>query len=168
MKTISIKNPYAKLICEGIKDVENRTWKTNYRGKVLIHVPKKVIELNEAFTDEQFDFLTEQNKKDIIYDLDVSCIIGEVEIVDCIKNDDSIWALPNHWHWILDNAQLYEYIYPNVKGKLSFWNFETENAPRIIVDGVNTWCHCDNPKLHKHGVVRGLANCLNCGEAYYH
>lgn len=37
MKTISIKQPYATLICAGIKDVENRTWSTEYRGKLLIH-----------------------------------------------------------------------------------------------------------------------------------
>jgi hypothetical protein len=37
MKTLSVKQPYATLICAGVKAVENRTWKTNYRGKMLIH-----------------------------------------------------------------------------------------------------------------------------------
>jgi hypothetical protein len=36
-KVLSIKQPYAMLICAGIKTVENRTWKTDYRGKLLIH-----------------------------------------------------------------------------------------------------------------------------------
>ena len=37
MKAITIKQPFASLIVEGIKDIENRTWKTNLRGRVLIH-----------------------------------------------------------------------------------------------------------------------------------
>lgn len=40
MKTITIKQPWASLIMEGvkiedsilIKDIENRTWRTNFRG----------------------------------------------------------------------------------------------------------------------------------------
>ena len=37
MKAITIKQPWASLIVEGIKDIENRTWKTSFRGRVLIH-----------------------------------------------------------------------------------------------------------------------------------
>jgi len=36
-KVLSIRQPYASLICYGIKKAENRTWKTDYRGKLLIH-----------------------------------------------------------------------------------------------------------------------------------
>jgi len=37
MKTLSVRQPYASLICYGVKTVENRTWKTDYRGRLLIH-----------------------------------------------------------------------------------------------------------------------------------
>lgn len=37
MKCLSVRNPYSYLICSGLKDVENRSWKTNYRGVILIH-----------------------------------------------------------------------------------------------------------------------------------
>jgi len=36
MKAISIKEPYASEILEGEKTVEYRSWKTNYRGDLLI------------------------------------------------------------------------------------------------------------------------------------
>jgi hypothetical protein len=36
-KVLSVQQPYATLICAGVKKVENRTWKTDYRGKLLIH-----------------------------------------------------------------------------------------------------------------------------------
>jgi len=37
MKTLSVKQPHATLICAGVKRVENRTWTTDYRGRLLIH-----------------------------------------------------------------------------------------------------------------------------------
>lgn len=37
MKCLSVRQPYAHYICAGLKTVENRTWTTKYRGRVLIH-----------------------------------------------------------------------------------------------------------------------------------
>ena len=42
MKAISIQQPYAWLITNGYKDIENRDWDTSYRGFVLIHAGKKL------------------------------------------------------------------------------------------------------------------------------
>ena len=41
MKTLSIRSQYAFQVCLGIKPVENRSWKTDYRGKLLIHASGK-------------------------------------------------------------------------------------------------------------------------------
>jgi hypothetical protein len=32
MKTLSVRQPYAWLIVAGFKPIENRTWRTTYRG----------------------------------------------------------------------------------------------------------------------------------------
>ena len=40
-KAISIKQPWSFLIASGIKDVENRTWQTKFRGRVLLHAGAK-------------------------------------------------------------------------------------------------------------------------------
>lgn len=40
MKALSIRQPWAWLIVNGYKDIENRTWRTDYRGKLLIHASK--------------------------------------------------------------------------------------------------------------------------------
>ena len=37
MKALTIKEPWASLIVQGFKKYEFRSWKTNYRGKILIH-----------------------------------------------------------------------------------------------------------------------------------
>jgi len=43
MKVLSIINPWAHFIMYHGKNIENRTWKTDYRGRILIHVSKKVM-----------------------------------------------------------------------------------------------------------------------------
>ncbi len=42
MKVITIKQPWATLIAEGYKEYEFRTWKTKYRGDILIHAGKGI------------------------------------------------------------------------------------------------------------------------------
>ena len=37
MKVLTLKQPWATLVAEGIKKYEFRSWKIKYRGKVLIH-----------------------------------------------------------------------------------------------------------------------------------
>lgn len=37
MKALSIKQPWAEAILQGVKKVENRTWGTAYRGSVIVH-----------------------------------------------------------------------------------------------------------------------------------
>jgi hypothetical protein len=40
MKALSIRQPWAWLIVNGYKDIENRSWATKFRGPVLIHAAK--------------------------------------------------------------------------------------------------------------------------------
>jgi len=40
MKALSIHQPYADMIVQGLKVTENRTWRTDYRGPLLIHASK--------------------------------------------------------------------------------------------------------------------------------
>lgn len=123
-KAISIKQPYAILEAQGIKNIENRTWATKYRGRVYIHASAKpqCSFFIEALTKEQQDYLI---KSKLIHTIErglCSAIIGHVDIIDCVENHTSIWALPNHYHWVLANPVLFDEPILDVKGKLSFWN----------------------------------------------
>ncbi len=42
MKALTLQQPWATLIAEGHKRVENRTWQTAYRGPLAIHAGLKV------------------------------------------------------------------------------------------------------------------------------
>lgn len=127
MKTLTIKQPYASLIIAGIKEYEFRTWKTNYRGKLLIHAGKTIDEKAiEKFKCYNLKYPT-------------GCIIGEVTIVDCVKIDaderlvlksknklvydrvikDKNW---NGYGFIIKNPKRIKPIYVN--GKLGLWNYE--------------------------------------------
>lgn len=140
MKAISIKQPWASLIAHGIKDIENRTWKTNFRGRVYIHVSAKSIkDLSSLFSDDQWDKMGEEMRCNMVLNnFPLSAIIGEVDIVDCTINHPSTWAektasrafadQPYYfdkpiYNWVLSNPILYEKPILNVKGKLSFWDF---------------------------------------------
>ncbi|MES2796681.1 MAG: ASCH domain-containing protein [Bacteroidota bacterium] len=135
MKALSIKQPWAALIAHGIKDIENRTWRTHFRGRIYIHASGKGIPDFE-FTREQHKVLLNIDTEDMNFHK--SAIIGEVEIVDCVINNPSIWAEKTFmyeyddqvgekpigkpiYNWVLANAKLYDKPILNVKGKLSFW-----------------------------------------------
>lgn len=147
MKAITIKQPWASLIVEGVKDIENRTWKTNFRGRILIHAgedrkldkkpldmvfnQKQLSVLNELYTELQ---LCQKHEK-------YGVIIGSIEIVDCVINHESVWAEKTHsWNWLKGDFipkdkrnVVYNWVLANpikfdkpipCKGKLSFWEFD--------------------------------------------
>ena len=125
MKALTIKEPWASLIIEGYKKYEFRSWKTNYRGKILIHAGMSIEkEMLERFKN---------------YDIDVQkgMIIGEAELVDCIKVtlefqnelmkiDKTVYGRSNHaedYAWKLENVVKYDKPIP-AKGQLGLWNYE--------------------------------------------
>ena len=75
MKALTIKEPWASLIINGYKKYEFRSWKINYRGKVLIHAGNIEKEMLSRFKDYDLNCLK-------------GVIIGEANITDCIKVDE--------------------------------------------------------------------------------
>ncbi len=134
MKAITIKQPWASLIVHGIKDIENRTWRTHFRGRVLIHASADNRLMNippsEFLTGDQcvaIDKVRFPSRDWHLY----SVIIGSVEIVDCVQNHPSIWAEKGVYNWVLANPILYTKPIENVKGKLSFWDYPGINEVKI-------------------------------------
>ena len=125
MKVLTVKEPWASLIINGYKKYEFRSWKTSYRGKVLIHAGKSVEKNNLALFND--------------YNLDYSFgyIIGEVELEDCILVDDKMQKelessnklvyRKNYvglYAWKLGNIVKYKKEDRiKVNGKLGLWNY---------------------------------------------
>lgn len=86
MKALSIRQPWAWLIAQGIKDIENRNWRSDYTGLLLIHASK-------TWDQKGFDFISDYldeyvPRKD---DHDFGAFVGIVEMVDCVDQWDSKW-----------------------------------------------------------------------------
>ena len=109
MKAITIKQPWASLIVSGLKDIENRTWKTSFRGRVLIHAGKSVSKNGwREMSQKQIDVAANTNMIGAKFDeLPFGAILGSVEIVDCVQNHPSLWAEKGVWNWVLANPILY-------------------------------------------------------------
>lgn len=97
---LSIRQPWAWAIINLGKDVENRTWKTNYRGPVLIHASKGMTarewEDAMAFIDDAFPVSPPAKlgrRASAIHSKDArrGGIIGMAEIVECVTVSDSPW-----------------------------------------------------------------------------
>ena len=129
-KALTVKHPYSYLICSGVKDIENRSWKCpqKYIGeRVLIHASAKWAK--ESDNLEQFFSmqLVYMRKMGIVLNpgiMPTSAIIGSVIIADCVQNHPSIWAIEGYYHWVLKDPILFEQPILNVKGKLGFWDYE--------------------------------------------
>jgi hypothetical protein len=157
MKAITDNQPWAYLICAGIKDIENRTWKTHFRGRVLIHAGAIIIqpkfEIEGQATVQEIQFATAVNW--VEENSLTSAIIGSVEIVDCVRNHPSIWAEKDCWNWVLANPILFKKPVRNVKGKLSFW----ESGYEV--------CHICGQPSDLICAVCGEYFCPDCSRFYY-
>ncbi len=78
MKVLTIKEPWASLIINGYKMYEFRSWKTNYRGKILIHAGL-TLEKDNAKRFEDYGLNYEKG-----------AIIGEAELKDCIAVNEEL------------------------------------------------------------------------------
>lgn len=131
MKALTIKQPFASLIAEGYKEYEFRTWKTKYRGPLLIHAGKSV-DRKAMKKFEQYNL-----------EYPVSAIIAKAEIEDVIYVDDEFRKMlkeknplvysgvinDESWEgyaFKLKNVQKQEPIIIN--GQLGLWNFDYEES----------------------------------------
>lgn len=92
------------------KDIENRSWRTNVRGTVLIHA-------SSGMTRDEYEFcLAYMHEISLIrmfpaglvmpeFDkLERGGIVGVVEIIDCVKESESPWFM-GPWGFVLRNYQ---------------------------------------------------------------
>lgn len=125
MKTLTVKQPWANLIVSRLKDIENRTWRTYFRGRVLIHASANSLSIrnpSSVFTSKQWDSLSESEKMLVINGkAPTSAIIGSVEIVDCVLNHPSVWAEKS-----MQMARPKEEDYFNANGTFETERFEND------------------------------------------
>lgn len=133
MKAVTICQPYAALIVREEKLVENRTWPTNYRGRILIHAGKSREWLDE---DDEPEFAEKGDP------LVFGAVVGEARLADCLHIDriqsghyDMKYPwLQEHmhahgpWCWVLADVKRYAAPVP-WRGAQGLWDFPDASLP---------------------------------------
>lgn len=87
MKALSIQQPWAWLIVNGHKDVENRDWPTRMRGRIWIHAGKKFDDEGYAFITRSFPHIELPPRAAFPR----GGIVGQATITDCVTGYNSPW-----------------------------------------------------------------------------
>lgn len=126
MKALSIRQPWAWLIVNGFKDIENRDWPTKLRGRVLVHAAKGMT--HSEYTEARafvYDLVRWHNlslaaieRFPKFHDMQRGGIVGAVDIVDCVSRSDSRWFFGRHG-FVLANAEVLPF--RPYKGALGFF-----------------------------------------------
>jgi len=121
MKALSIRQPWAWLIVNGFKPVENRDWPTRLRGRFLIHASKGMTRMEYADTREFAEGLGVTIPA--FDELERGGIVGAATLNDCVTEDDSPWFFGDYG-FVLDSAQPLTFI--PFKGQLGFFEIPDE------------------------------------------
>lgn len=79
MKALSLWQPWASAIAAGVKKIETRSRRTNYRGPLAIHASKKLIIPNDP------EFISVLKHFGLLdQELPQGCILGWTELKGCI------------------------------------------------------------------------------------
>lgn len=136
MIALSIRQPWAWLIVNGYKDIENRYWPTKYRGPCLIHAGKT---MTVAEYDAAMAFIEWNVSADLVHqvpdkaDLPRGGLVGIADVVDCVKWSDSPWftgsgdELLGGFGFVLEDAKPVTFL--PWKGRLGFFNLPFGETP---------------------------------------
>lgn len=101
MKALSVRQPWAWLIVNGHKDVENRTWHSPYIGLLLIHASKTCSAHDQANAEK---VAGEHAGLDPTAQL--GGIVGAAHMTGCGGDNlvVSSWNALGQWHFTLEDA----------------------------------------------------------------
>jgi hypothetical protein len=116
VKILSIRQPWAYLITQGSKDIENRSWSTKYRGPFLIHASRNIDKeacLNHGLAPAK---------------LQTGGVVGMAEIIDCVQKHRSKWFW-GPYGFVLKNRRPLQFV--KWRGGLGL-----RNAPKRLLNRI--------------------------------
>lgn len=107
VRALSIRPPWSEWLVDGIKPIENRSWRTHWRGTLAIHASTTIDHQGfacGAARGHQLDV------DDVARD--AGEFIGAVDLVDVHRAGSdhcdqrcADWGDPDCWHWMCTNAR---------------------------------------------------------------
>lgn len=132
MKALSIRQPWADLILGGYKDIENRTWRTSYRGRFIIHSPRT---LDEAMVGSlRFREMIAEDlglESHLDYSPATGAFLGTAVLLGCTRHSDSSW-FHGPWGFEIANPSRFPEPIPG-PGALGFFD-----PPEHILEAATT------------------------------
>ncbi len=125
MKVLSVHPVWAWAIVHGHKPVENRTWRTNYRGPLAIHATKRPPRRIEEAARAALAALG----IDVPEELSEQAILGTVELTGTPRLEDAPAAIRVHalaWGprvWVLADARAFNTPLP-CSGRQGLWTID--------------------------------------------
>lgn len=115
LRALSVRQPWAWLIVNGYKDVENRSRATKYRGPLLIHAGLSRANLS----DEKLEAFERRYGVKLPREYEQGGIVGVVDVAECNDRPNSIWHDHGWSGWVL--AKPRRLPFRPCKGALSFF-----------------------------------------------
>lgn len=131
MRALSIRQPWAWLICHGYKDVENRTWNTHLRGSFLVHAGATFDRAGYEWVQKTFPEIPMPARSAF----ELGGIVGIAELIDCLPpGSDTDGTFASRWYmgdygFLLANAKPLTFL--RFKGVLKFFEVEYELSAHL-------------------------------------
>lgn len=137
MKAISVRPIWAWLIINGFKDIENRTWRTKYRGAILIHASAKLsmTDYHNALHLIQSHGLGIQLPEPAA--LPRGGVVGLSCIAGCVSQTRSPWFIGPHG-FELESAR--QVPFSPVKGRLGIFDVDLAELARETRHAITQEC----------------------------
>lgn len=159
MKAITIRQPWAQLIIDGRKDVENRDWRTRYRGQVWIHAAaSNHSDVRNAVDCEFWMAKVGLGRPPAIKPAQRGAVLGVARLVDCVSSSSSPWFIGPHGLVMADILK-FETPIP-MKGSLSLW--EPSETQRLLVQDAISLAMFERARQARIAAGRETA-CCGCG-----
>ena len=141
MRAITIKRPWSFAVARLGKDVENRGWRTNYRGLLAIHAGQRwdddaaarVLDLTGNYPVQTAQGIVAVVNLTDCHEAEIDFTQGGFQPGCC----ESRWGMPTGWHWVLADAVALADPIP-CKGRQGLWTLpaDVERAVRQQVEAV--------------------------------
>ncbi len=118
---LSVRQPWAWLIVNGFKDIENRDWPTRFRGELLVHAGKTMA---RRYYDEVGEELARLNllppSMPAYEALPRGGFVGWTHVIDCCQQHPSPWKQDGSHGFVLRDSRPIPFV--PWKGQLGFFN----------------------------------------------
>jgi hypothetical protein len=120
IKVLTVRQPWAWAILHAGKDIENRTWSTDYRGTLVIHAAAK-LHRHTAMPPG----VRGPERDELIF----GAMLGMVDLVDVVTHSESRW-FDGPYGWVMENPRALSDAF-FCKGRLGLWTTDAQTRHKL-------------------------------------